>query len=222
MQSKNGCGHVFIASWIPTVKACYCPECKMEILIELQYGTTSKPCQERSGELSILFSAASHNDDRARTLALQEMEKAWQESEADYFSRSCAWPKKSSPHIYFLKTFLPSQAEADFKSLEKLPKWGMTVDGALYPLQALERYTNAKGSSCWPTPQARAQTDTPSERKRHTPCLETEVKLQEVAGSGKLNPHWVEWLMGYQIGWTSLKPSVMQWYLNRRKKRSKS
>ena len=29
--------------------------------------------------------------------------------------------------------------------LEKLPKWGMIVDGVLYPLHPLERYTNAKG-----------------------------------------------------------------------------
>lgn len=29
----------------------------------------------------------------------------------------------------------------------------------------------------WPTPQARAQIDTPSERNRNTPCLETAVKM---------------------------------------------
>src|SRR5690606_24176677 len=27
---------------------------------------------------------------------------------------------------------------------------------------------------------------------------------------GKLNPQWVEWLMGYPIGWTELKPLEIQ------------
>ena len=30
--------------------------------------------------------------------------------------------------------------------------------------------------------------------------------LQTVVGSGQLNPEWVEWLMGWPIGWTDLKP----------------
>jgi hypothetical protein len=29
-------------------------------------------------------------------------------------------------------------------------------------------------------------------------------------GSGKLNPQWVEWLMGYPVGWTDLKGSETQ------------
>lgn len=88
----------------------------------------------------------------ARISVLQDMEKAWKESEAAYFSRSCAFPKKSNPSSYFLKTCQPSQQEADFKSLERLPKWGMIVGGVLYPLQALERYTGEKGFSYWLTP----------------------------------------------------------------------
>ena len=82
--------------------------------------------------------------------------------------------------------------------------------------------------SMWPTPQARAQTDTPSERRRNTPCLESQVKmwatpaardwrsgwgrsdnghtpqLPEQVG-GQLNPTWVEWLMGFPLGWTVLE-----------------
>ena len=30
------------------------------------------------------------------------------------------------------------------------------------------------------------------------------LPLNSVAG-GKLNPEWVEWLMGYPVGWTDLK-----------------
>lgn len=35
--------------------------------------------------------------------------------------------------------------------------------------------------------------------------------LSEQVG-GSLNPRWVEWLMGWPIGWTGLKPSVMGKY----------
>jgi len=148
-------------------------------------GMISKPFSQENSEPSTLLSAASRN--HVRTSALQDMEGAWKESEADYFSRSCDWPKKSSPSSYFLKTSRQSQAEGDYELLEKLPKWGMTVDGALYPLHPLEHFIDAKGGSYWPTPQARAQTDTPSERKRHTPCLETAVKMYATPTASQAN-----------------------------------
>lgn len=57
----------------------------------------------------------------------------------------------------------------------------------------------------FPTPNARDWKDnaSPSEYKRHTPTLATQA-------NGRLNPQWVEWLMGYLIGWTELKPLETQ------------
>jgi len=40
--------------------------------------------------------------------------------------------------------------------------------------------------------------------KGQTITLADEVKTAE--GGGSLNPDWVEWLMGWPIGWTDLKP----------------
>jgi hypothetical protein len=56
----------------------------------------------------------------------------------------------------------------------------------------------------WPTPKARdhRKQGGPSEQARNTPDLPTQV-------GGKLNPMWVEWLMGWPIGWTDLKPLEM-------------
>jgi DNA (cytosine-5)-methyltransferase 1 len=53
----------------------------------------------------------------------------------------------------------------------------------------------------WPTPVARMWKDnaSPSEFKRH------EIPLAAQVG-GKLNPEWTEWLMGWMLGWTDLKP----------------
>ncbi len=56
----------------------------------------------------------------------------------------------------------------------------------------------------WPTPTAHDAKDSgtaPSEGLRKSPCLAFKA-------GGKLNPTWVEWLMGWPLGWTDLKPSA--------------
>ena len=56
----------------------------------------------------------------------------------------------------------------------------------------------------WPTPTAHnsKETNAPSEANRNTPTLAAQA-------GGALNPDWVEWLMGWPIGWTDLKPLAM-------------
>jgi hypothetical protein len=49
----------------------------------------------------------------------------------------------------------------------------------------------------WPTPRAFMHKDSTTDRGKHN--------LGEVVG-GTLNPTWVEWLMGWPLGWTDLKP----------------
>ena len=74
----------------------------------------------------------------------------------------------------------------------------------------------------WPTPCARAAEDCPGERNRKSPALESVAQMAEEGchessmekgsnhsasvspTSGRLNPRWVEWLMGYPDGWTDL------------------
>jgi hypothetical protein len=56
----------------------------------------------------------------------------------------------------------------------------------------------------WPTPTAHMakETNAPSEANRNEPSMASRV-------GGKLNPMWVEWLMGWPLGWTDLKPLGM-------------
>jgi hypothetical protein len=56
----------------------------------------------------------------------------------------------------------------------------------------------------WPTPTAHnaKETNAPSEANRNEPTLASRV-------GGHLNPMWVEWLMGWPLGWTDLKPLAM-------------
>ena len=140
------------ASLTPTVKQSCSLEWQVMTSTTLPSGITLQPCREGNlKELLTLSSAASRND-HVRTLALQERELDWRESEAGYFLRLCGFPKKSDPHGYSLRTFPQLPHEGDFESLEKLPRWGMIVDGALYPLRPLERYTVARDGSYWLTP----------------------------------------------------------------------
>jgi hypothetical protein len=59
----------------------------------------------------------------------------------------------------------------------------------------------------WPTPTARDYRGVQREERRHERSLESSrgLPLNEEAG-GLLNPTWVEWLMGWPIGWTALPP----------------
>jgi hypothetical protein len=53
----------------------------------------------------------------------------------------------------------------------------------------------------WPTPRANGATGA-----GRGPNLQGGENLQTAVG-GHLNPTWVEWLMGFPLGWTDLKPS---------------
>ena len=89
----------------------------------------------------------------------------------------------------------------------------------------------------WPTPRASEGAKQPNDANRHSPCLAWVVKhpekwppptardwksgkasqetmernarpLSETVG-GSLNPTWVEWLMGWPLGWTDCAASAM-------------
>lgn len=100
-------------------------------------------------------------------------------------------------------------------------------------------YTLGNPKYIWPTPLAHDAKDvgTAAESKRHSPNLSWRVKMHPTptaadadrhsatyqggnptlmgSAGGKLNPNWVEWLMGWPIGWTGSEPlateSYQQW-----------
>jgi DNA (cytosine-5)-methyltransferase 1 len=59
----------------------------------------------------------------------------------------------------------------------------------------------------WPTPTAHNAKEGayPAEFSRNTPTLSAQA-------GGTLNPTWVEWLMGWPLEWTDLKPLAMDKY----------
>jgi hypothetical protein len=95
------------------------------------------------------------------------------------------------------------------------PRANAAMAATITPASAWDskRFPNLEtivGRQMWPTPTAHnaKETNAPSEAKRNTPTLASQV-------GGKLNPLWIEWMMGFPIGFTVLKDWVT------RKSRSK-
>ena len=90
------------------------------------------------------------------------------------------------------------------KSSETWQAQGTMRNGKLYQRRKLVRRISGKDFGFWPTPLAWdwKSGNNPSKHKRYSPGLGVVV-------GGNLNPMWVEWLMGWPIGWTDLKPLEM-------------
>lgn len=60
----------------------------------------------------------------------------------------------------------------------------------------------------WPTPTAHMHKEqgSPAEFTRNTPTLTSAAHGGIPTQPASLNPEWVEWLMGWPIGWTDLRP----------------
>lgn len=224
--SRNGSDQSPIAKLIPTVKA-YCSQ-DFEIKASLlpQYGLILERlgCLEKSERLQI----SSTEDSLVRTSALPAWEKAWKESEAVFFSKSCAWPKKSSPNFYSLRTYQLLRAEEDSKLSSKLPRWGMIVDGVLYPLRGSELYTDVKDGSYLATPTASQaskpiRSPSPSRKNsKHGEDLQDSIgRLNPEMIGKKLSPVFVELMMGFPMGWTDCAPLETPLYRNRFAKHGK-
>lgn len=80
----------------------------------------------------------------------------------------------------------------------------------------------------WPTPRTKGMcggTGNLQQMKileKSGTITEQERKQMTAGNGGKLNPRWVEWLMGWPIGWTALDSQAMAWFRAKRSRRSKN
>lgn len=149
LRSPSGSNQPRIVRSTGTVKECSLAEWQAETSELHPSGTTSahflwSPLEEKWTSSSVDFPA--------RTLALQELERAWKESEADCFTR-CLEPLarlSRDGSSWRMCQRLPLAGDVMWSG--KLPRWGMTVDGVLYQQHPLEPCIDAKGGSYWLTP----------------------------------------------------------------------
>lgn len=173
----------------------------------------------RGEELLISFLVDFH----ARTLAQLERGQEstaknpgfggkWQESSVRYDLDSYSW-----------KTHQCLLEEDLHWSLVTLPKWGMARNGVVFQHSKQERpMTETEyglSGRLWTTPSAsdssrggcitEKMTGTSLAQQVNTPSRIPSFALQMDVITGPMNPEWVEWLMGWPIGWTELKPLAM-------------
>lgn len=96
------------------------------------------------------------------------------------------------------------------------PKLAMMAARSMWPTPTASDATGGPGQSAsseggqnlrtavrmWPTVTDRKNNNAPGQSDCNTPAM-------NVAVGGQLNPMWVEWLMGWPIGWTDLRPLAM-------------
>jgi hypothetical protein len=171
-----------------------------------RFGMTYKPLTDDLGkELLTLYLAVF----RAKTFqVLEKVQESmeievqcgttWRESLAKFDHDTHSW---KIPH------FLLGEGYQEFS--ETWPRWGMMRNGQCWELEMLEQIISEIESGLlaitkpkqFPTPTCHNAKEGayPSEYQRNTPSLATHA-------GGKLNPMWVEWMMGWPLGWTDLKP----------------
>jgi hypothetical protein len=238
-----------------------------------RFGMTFKPLTEsRGADLLMWF----REDFLAKTYPAQERAQELTEPGQACGSTWQELSVKYDPATHSWRTHLCLWDEALQWSSVTLPKWGMTVSGALFQHPTAERPISGTGSGSWPTPAARDGNctntietlmqgrflgqlpnavklwSTPAARdwKGHTVTANhpqgfnnslandvlkwptpqasdnrdrgnlgsgaiqrrkdkgKQIMLSQSVSdtSGALNPLWVEWLMGFPLGWTDLKP----------------
>ena len=216
------------------IQLAYCAPDKMTDFSRLsRFGMTCKPLtDDRGEELLTLYLAGFH----AKTSQQQEKEMAWTEQDRECGDTWRGWLAKYDQDSCSWKTPQCSLLGEEQESLATLPKWGMTVAGRLWELPTLEPTTKETECGLWASPNARDWKDSgASQGNRKSPNLGTQVhwptprtkgmcggsgswdllnknttkeeaRQMGAGNGGKLNPTWVEWLMGWPLGWTDLKP----------------
>jgi len=196
----------------------YCAPDKMTDFSRLsRFGMTYKPLMDILGEeLLTLYLAGFH----AKTSAPQEKAQELTENEAQCGEKWRASFTKYDPDSHSWRTHQCSLLGDLDEFSETWPQWGLMRDGKCWEQRTLEQ--TIKGTEygllreMWPTPVKsdyagrrpskgwKGESDLPS-------VVWTRTGGQEnpQMSPASINATWTEWLMGWPLGWTDLKPLVM-------------
>ncbi len=189
----------------PTPEKSSSPVSETESLNPSPSGTTLQPSTELHGEEPL----TSLVEDSPAKILVQPGRA--QESEGS--KAGCGWKWRGSfvkydPDTSSWRTRQCSLVEGLDVFSETWPRWGMMRNGECLERITLERPTSGIGFGLWPTPRVGMARGGHQTYSRGRSNLEEEVGAS-VPGGGTLNPTWVEWLMGWPIGWTDLRPLEM-------------
>jgi hypothetical protein len=193
----------------------YLPQDKMTDYSRLsRFGMMFKPLTEQAGkELLMSYQAAF----RAKTSLLPGQEMDLTESGQECGKRWQGLLARYDPNTHSLRTVQCSLFEDLNQSLQTWPRWGSMQNGECFQQPMWEQTISEKEygllhKEIWPTPVTRDYKDTGTKKalsrakaKRSSPGVALIIGA-ELGGS--LNPTFSEWLMGWPLEWTDLKPLV--------------
>jgi len=196
----------------------YCAQDKMMDFSRLsQSGMTYKPLTASHGQALLMsYLEAFH----ARTSQSQGGGLELMETEVECGEKWHGSFTKYSPDLRLWKTHQCSLLEDSEQFLETWPTWGLMRDGECWEQQTLEQTTRGTEYGLlqkWPTPDASCGQRgtqphwTPKRKSGHSAqyTINQAVRDMDQSSGGKLNPVWLEWVMGWPMGWTDVKPLVM-------------
>ena len=199
------------------IQQAYCAPDKMTKFSRLsRFGMMYKPLTESLGE-ELLMSYL--EDFHARTLVQQEGGGELLQAEAQCGNTWQELLGKYNPNTLLWKTAQCSLIEDLEQSLEIWPRWGSMRNGECFRQPMLVQAISEKESGLLqriPTPSASDGTRgtmpiwkpiRPSGHPAQYPLNQYLRDLEKK--TGKPNPVWVEWLMGWPMQWTDLKPLEM-------------
>ena len=158
-------------------------------------------------------------DFRVLTSALQAQEQASKEVGVDCGASSLGSFARWDHDTLSWRTSQLSLTGDLMSFSETWPNAGTMQSGIAYQRHRSAPRTSETDSSLWPTPAASDYKGAPSLKRVQERAKQSTrgVRLPEhisrkfqIEVRGKLNPAWVEWLMGFPIGWTDLDASETQ------------
>ena len=196
-----------LLSLLPIREASCSPDNATECLSHSRFGTTCGPSTESLGADMLTLSA---EDSPVRTLAQRVLAPGSKEQKADFGEK---WHVSLAKYCRVTSSWKTHQCllfEDSTESLAIFPRWGMMRAGELWEQSMSAHLTREKESGLWPTPLAQDAKQNGMRPTSHATMLICAVRRAENRPTGgRLNPEWVEWLMGLPIGWTDLKPLEM-------------
>ena len=210
-------GEQFVPSNMPSFLGKYCLlDNEMVSCHDFPYGMTSEHLMEIFGVVVLMSSAVASP---AKTSVQQVKGLGLQGKDRAYGPKWRGLSVKLGPHGCWLKTHHSSHPEDLTPFCETWPRWGMMRSGECWEQLTPERPTKESVSGSWPTPRscsAMSARFTVNTCLAKFPNLETVVARREAFPVGKyLNPDWVELLMGWPKGWTSVHVSLTEEEFNR-------